>query len=85
METFIISVKDAAQIKIPVWKSKRKRDMYTYIASQSLYDKFEDGMMITYTVRDNGYLKDLFFSFSDGTIMPRSNKITFPNNFFKIK
>lgn len=84
MKTLTISVQEAEKIKIPVWGSKQSRDMYRYIAGQSLYDKYEDGMMISYTVRDNGSLKDLFFSNDKGDILPKSNKLTFKNGFFKI-
>lgn len=91
MQTITITTDAANKIKIPVWRSKTKRGMFSYIASQSVFNPYitelqelELDMHVTYTVRESGYLKDLFISDSKGCMLNLSNKLTFKNGFFKI-
>ena len=87
METITITSKTAEAIMIPVNGSKIKRNMFNYVASQSLFDPYKKNnsdVYVTYTFRENGSIKDLFISDENGIIHPKSNKLTFTNGFFKI-
>jgi hypothetical protein len=85
MKTVTISAQTAKAIMIPVYRSKAKRDMFQYIASQSMFDPYkkdDSDLFVTYTIRENGFLKDLFISDETGNIHRLSNRLTFANNFF---
>lgn len=85
--TTTITAKQAESIMLPVCNSKTTRSLFNYISSCSLFDPYKQGdddLYVTYSVRDNGFIKDLYISDENGVINPKSNKITFRNNFFKI-
>jgi len=91
MKSLTITIEEADKIKIPVWNSNIKRSMFQFIVSSSLFNPYttteieeELDMHVTYTVRDNGYLKDVFLTDSTGKMLVLSNKLTFKNYFYLI-